>query len=30
VPRRELLHATLTALETDYRNTLERRLRQRR
>jgi ribonuclease P protein component len=30
VPRRELLEASLTALEADYRNTLERRLRQRR
>lgn len=30
VPRRELLEASLTALETDYRATLERRLRQRR
>jgi ribonuclease P protein component len=28
VPRRELLEASLTALEVDYRNTLERRLRQ--
>ena len=30
VPRRELLEASLTTLETDYRVTLERRLRQRR
>jgi ribonuclease P protein component len=30
VPRRELLEASLTALEADYRNTLERRPRQRR
>jgi ribonuclease P protein component len=30
VPRRELLEAGLSALEADYRNTLERRLRQRR
>jgi len=30
VPRRELLEASLTALEADYRNTLERRSRQRR
>jgi ribonuclease P protein component len=30
VPRRELLEASLTAIEADYRNTLERRLRQRR
>jgi ribonuclease P protein component len=30
VPRRELLEASLTALEADYRDTLERRLRQRR
>ena len=28
VPKRELLHATLTVLEADYRSTLERRLRQ--
>ena len=27
VPKRELLHATLTVLEADYRSTLERRLR---
>ena len=30
VPRRELLEASLTAIESDYRSTLERRLRQRR
>jgi ribonuclease P protein component len=30
VPRRELLEASLSAIETDYRSTLERRLRQRR
>jgi len=30
VPRRELLEASLSAIETDYRTTLERRLRQRR
>ena len=30
VPRRELLEASLTAIEADYRSTLERRLRQRR
>src|SRR4051812_18962746 len=30
VPRRELLQASLSAIETDYRSTLERRLRQRR
>jgi ribonuclease P protein component len=30
VPRRELLEASLIALEADYRNTLERRSRQRR
>src|SRR2546423_4608817 len=30
VPRREMLEATLTAIEADYRATLERRLRQRR
>ena len=30
VPRRELLEASLTTLETDYRVTIERRLRQRR
>jgi ribonuclease P protein component len=30
VPRRELLEASLTALEADYRNILERRSRQRR
>ena len=30
VPRREMLEASLTTLETDYRVTLERRLRQRR
>jgi ribonuclease P protein component len=30
VPKRDLLQATLTALEADYRSTVERRLRQRR
>ena len=30
IPRRELLEASLTALESDYRTTLERRFRQRR
>ena len=30
VPRRELLQASLSAIEADYRSTLERRLRQRR
>jgi ribonuclease P protein component len=30
VPRREMLEAGLTAIEADYRSTLERRLRQRR